>query len=292
MKPSHILDESKENISFAFSMRILESDYEGPIIRLRRSNDNDIKDFSWGENDIVDIDAINAWRGGNTVFVVQWFDQSGLNRHAIQTVANLQPQFMPNAFRPYLVGDGLNDRLIVSTGTQTITQQGKNGSVFGVFLATDRADSAFGVINGSNGSDRWLTHINWNNERCYFDPGFCCVNVDTRSFINNLPNATNPGSLGIWDQYSFIRRDNPLDTNNDRIILRLGGTEESNDPFADNLRCTIDYNFGICAIINNTTNNAVSFSNTRIQEIIMYAEGKNDFFINEIETNQISFWNL
>ena len=40
IKPSHILDEKLTDISFAFSMRVLESDYTGAIVRLRRASDN------------------------------------------------------------------------------------------------------------------------------------------------------------------------------------------------------------------------------------------------------------
>lgn len=292
LKPSHILDENKTAISFAFSMRLLESDYEGPLIRLRRNNDNAIRDFNCSDNDIVDIDAINTWRAGNDVFVVTWYDQSGLGRNAEENNINRQPQFIAiDPLRPYLVGDGINDRLIINTSIQLLTETGKNGSVFGVFLATDRADSAFGVISNTNNRDRWLTHINWSDERCYFDAGSCCQNG--RFFTNNLPSdPVNPGSLNIWDQYSFIRRNNPLNSNIDRRIIRSSNVERTNTGYPDNLRCSVNFNFGICAIVAGATNNTASHSNTRIQELVMYNNGKEDNFINEIEQNQIDFWNL
>ncbi|HBS11541.1 MAG TPA: hypothetical protein DEO36_03215, partial [Flavobacteriaceae bacterium] len=97
MKPSHILDEKLDDISFAMSFRILESDYEGPLVRLRRASDNAELDFYHADNDIVDVDAINTWRAGANVYVVVWYDQSSLGRNAIQPTQNRQPRFFPNA---------------------------------------------------------------------------------------------------------------------------------------------------------------------------------------------------
>lgn len=292
LQPQHILDSKKEDISFAYSMRILESDYNGPLIKLRKASDTNAQaqDFYHDDNDILDFDAISTYASGENLFVVTWYDQSGLARNAEQLNTTKQPQFnYSNPLLPYLQGDGSNDVLVVPIGLQTLTENGKNGSVFGVFLATDRADTVFGVANSK---DRWLSHINWSNERTYFDPGNCCQDPG-RWFTNNLPtDATNPGSLGIWDQYSFVRRDNPLDATNDRRILKLGGDVMRDLEYEDALRCTLDYNFGICARINSNTDSDESNSNTGINEMIMYAQGKDDTFINEIEDNQIAFWGL
>lgn len=286
-QPTHILDEKLEDISFAYSLRLLESDYDGPLIRLRRASDNQEMDFTCADDDRVDIAAIDIWRAGSLVYVTIWYDQSGIGLNAIQTNTAFQPQFMPDPTQPYFVGDGTNDLLIVPESQLNLTENGKNGTILGVFLATDRADSAFGTASGTN---RWLVHINWDNERTYFDPGYCCNNP--RSFINNLPTAPNPGSLGIWDQYSFIRRNDPATMVTDRIIMRLGNTEKVNGGFPDNQACTLNANFGICAVINNAANNGSGYSNTQFAEMIMYKEGKEDPFIDEIEKNQIAFWNL
>ena len=218
LQPQHILDDNKEDISFAFGMRILDSDYNDPLIRLRKNSDTnaDAQDFYHGDNDIVDINAIDAHAGSETLFVVTWYDQSGSNNDASQTDTNRQSNFVSNTTLPYFVGDGTNDVLIVGTSIQTLTENGKNGSVFGVFFATDRADTVSGTASGRN---RWMSHINWNGERTYFAPGSCCQNPG-RWFTNDVAPA---GSLNNWDQYSFVRRDVPLDATTDRRILKLGG---------------------------------------------------------------------
>ncbi|MFS4494798.1 hypothetical protein [Maribacter sp. 2308TA10-17] len=287
MAPSHLLDDKLEDISFAFGLRVLESDYNGPLIRLRRANDNSEMDFFCRDDDKVDIEAINTWRNGANVFVTRWYDQSGLGRDAFQTTTFRQPRFIPDATQPYWAGDG-NDVLIVPENFQNLTESGKNGSVLGIFYATDRSQIPFGVISGG---ERWLVHINWNNEQCYFDPGYCCNNP--RSFINNLPtHPTNPGSLNAWDQYSFVRRDNPSNTNVDKVILRLKGVQKANGNFPNNQSCNLTFNFGLGSAISNSFNTPSQGSTTRFAEIIMYKVGLQDDQIDAIEQNQITFWNL
>lgn len=290
LPPAHILDDDNltEDINFAYSLRLLRSDYEGALIRLRRASDNAEQDFFCGDDDRIDIDAINTFKGTSNVFVTVWYDQSTLGINAIQTIADRQPRLIPDTTQPYFAGDGANDSLIVQSTMAQIIENGKNGSVAGVFYATDRADSAFGAISGS---DRWLVHINWSNERCFFDPGYCCNGP--RSFVNNLPTATNPGSLTVWDQYSFIRRDDPAVPSIDRTIMRLGGVQKVNGDFPDSQSYAPSNNrFTLGAIGTNTTNGTTSHSDTRFAEMIMWNRGKEDVFIQEIENNQIAFWNL
>jgi len=182
LTPLHILDEKLTNISFAFSMRVLESDYNGPLIRLRRASDNSEKDFGWGDNDIVDVAAINAWRSGSNVYVHTWYDQSGLGRDAVQTISSKQPRFYADVAYPYFQGDGVDDYLTIDTpnGLQDVTHAGKEGTIISILQATNNNQYTFGVLYGT---DRWSTHTNWSNGSIYFDPGICCNNP--RSFSNN-----------------------------------------------------------------------------------------------------------
>jgi len=270
LKPSHILDENKADISFAFSMRVLESDYEGPIIRLRRSSDNAEMDFGWADNDIVDIEAINTWRAGSNVFVVTWYDQSGLGRNAIQNIANFQPQFISDVTRPYFVGDGANDRLDVNTSIQTLTNAGVNGTVFTAVFTTSNNQFSFGTRRPGVNSDRWSTHINWVNNRIFFDSGICCDNS-----VRSAGNANNQ-----WQQLSFIRENIVQTIRRNGTIIRTGNYS--------NGRCTATNNFGILYSNGNTQN----FATNRFTELIMYRMEKTIDVVSEIEGNQIAFWNL
>lgn len=271
LQPLHVLDEQLSDISFAFSMRVLVSDYDGPLIRLRRASDSMEQDFGWGDNDIVDIDAINAWRGGSNVFVHTWYDQSGLGRNAVQTTNNSQPRFYPDSVRPYFQGDGTNDHLTIHTpsGIQDVTNSGVEGTVITVIKATRKNQHTFGVLTNS---DRWSTHINWSNNNVYFDPGVCC---------NNPRFFSNSGNENVWNQYTFIR----TSTNS---IARLAGTQMFNGTYR-NGRCTRTEDFAIGWATGNQSNN---HSTSSFLEFIMYST---DVTVNKyqmIEENSIIFWNI
>lgn len=269
IKPSHILDDKLDNISFALSMRVLESDYEGPLVRLRRASDNQEMDFSWGDNDIVDINAINTWRGTSNVYLVIWYDQSGLNRNAVQPTTSRQPQFFPVAAHPYFQGNGTTHRLDINTSIQIVTNAGVNGSVLCVLTATRKNQHTFGVLVGSN---RWSTHTNWGNGNTFFDPGFCCNNP--RFFVNNT-------SENNWNQYTFIRGNTTVFARQ-KAVLKFSGNHTTG-------RCTITNNFGILYANGTPTS---SHSNNKISEMIMYSTDISSTYYSEIEENEIKFWNL
>lgn len=270
LKPSHILDENLTDISFAFSMRVIVSDYDGPLVRLRRANDNAVQDFGWTDNDIVDVNAINTWRGGSNVFIEVWFDQSGLGRNAAQTAIALQPQFYPNATLPYFQGDGSNDYLLITTanGIQDLTNAGSQGSVLGVIKATNLAQHTFGVLTSSN---RWSTHINWIDGNLYFDPGICCNS--TRAFSNTA-------NVNLWKQYTFVK----TSTN---AIARSSGVQRFNGAHTTG-RCTVTSNFTICWANGNTS----SYSTSSFNELIMYRTDISTTLINDIEQDTMTFWGI
>ncbi|MDY8135606.1 arabinofuranosidase catalytic domain-containing protein [Aquimarina sp. 2201CG5-10] len=269
MRPSHILDEKLNSISFALSLRVLESDYNGPIIRLRRSSDNAEQDFGWGDNDIVDVAAIDAWRGAANVFVVTWYDQSGLGRNAVQNTAAFQPRFITDPTRPYFFGDGTNDRLDINTSIQILTNAGINGSVLTVLFTTSNNQFTFGTRQPGVNANRWSTHANWNNNLIYFDSGICCDGVRSAGNANNQ-----------WQQLSFIRANVVQTIRRDGTVIRTGNYT--------NGRCTATNGFGI--LYSNGNNS--QFATNRFTELIMYSTDISSTDIQEIEEDQINFWNL
>jgi len=275
MQPQHILDEKLENISFAFSFRILESNYIGPLVRLRRDSDNVEQDFYCRTDDKVDIEAINTWRDGANVYVTVWYDQSGLNRNATQTTNNRQPRFFPDNTKPFFQGDGVDDYLTVDTpnGIQDVTNNGSEASILAIFKATQKRQFSFGVATGS---DRWATHANWNNNIFYFDPGFCCTSGNSRSF-NNTAN------VNVWANYTLIKA-------NGRILARVNNIQRINGNH-NQARCTLTLDFAI-GWATNTTNNSTLYATNSFLEFIMYkidipAEG-----YEEIEDSQTAFWEM
>lgn len=274
LKPNHILDAELTNISFAFSMRVLESDYNGPLIRLRRESDDAEQDFGWASNDKVDTDAINTWRGTDNVYVHTWYDQSGLGRNAVQTTNNRQPRFYPIA-TPYFAGDGTNDYLIIDTpnGVQDVTNAGDEGTVLAVMRATRKAQFTFGVNRRTGGTEnRWSSHINWSNNRVYFDPGFCC-NPPARDFGNST-------NIDRFRHYTFIK----TSTN---TIARRSGIEQFNASYIRG-HCTLTLDF----TIGWANGNDYKYATTGFTEFIMYRTDINATLYEKIENNSRTFWGL
>jgi hypothetical protein len=278
LQPSHILDDKRINISFAFSMRVLESDYNGPIIRLRRASDNAEQDFGWGDNDIVDISAIDIWRNGANVFVHTWYDQSGLERDAVQTTIMRQPRFYPDTAKPYFQGDGNNDHLTVDTpnGIQDVTNNGKEGTVFTVLRATKRNQHTFGVLrlgNTINGhSNRWSSHTNWSNNNLYFDPGTCCTT--NRNFLNS-------SNENKWAQYTLMKTPSHVIMRANSILKKTGTA------YYD--ACTLIDDFAIGWATGDETGR---HSTASFAELIMYKRDISATQYQKIEENSMKFWGI
>lgn len=275
LQPQHILDEKLTNISFAYSMRVLESDYEGKLVELRRASDNKVETFGWGSNDIVDVAAINSWRGTSLVYIVTWYDQSKSGRNAVQTDPAKQPQFFPDAIMPYFKGDGVNDHLTVTGGEiKFVTNNGKEGTIVATMKATDKINFSFGVRDKDNIGNRWASHVSWSNNQLYFDPGACCN--EAARYIDNKAN------LDKWDTYSFIRA---VNTSTIRSSLSKKTTSFTGQCLIPNSDSHFAIGFATGAL-------STEYATTSFNEFIMY---KTDIVLSqveEIEANAKTFWGI
>jgi hypothetical protein len=79
----------------AYSLRKLSSTYNGPAIRVRRT-DNTEENIGFTATGDLNTAALLAHVGSGDGFVTTWYDQSGNGRNATQTNANSQPQIVSN----------------------------------------------------------------------------------------------------------------------------------------------------------------------------------------------------
>ncbi len=260
-------------VSFAYSLRLLDDSYTGPIVNLRRSSDNATRDFYSVDNDIIDITGITNWGGASTLYVTTWYDQSTAGRNAIQTNVALQPQLiLTNPIFPEIDFDGIDDYLRVNNGNiQDVTNAGKEGSVFVILKATRKSQISFGVLSGSN---RWSAHLNWGNDNAYFDPGNCCN--PNRDFFNNT-------FINTSAMYTLIAGSNS-------ILARRNNTEVLSGAIAST-RCTLTYDFLIGAGSSGNTT-ATGYSNSSFTEMIMFNTNVPENIYSSIEDNQLNFWGL
>lgn len=70
----------------AYSLRIVRQGYTGPLIRVRRATDWQEKDIYALSDGNLDTARLLAFAGSDTAYVTTWYDQTGNNIHATQTV--------------------------------------------------------------------------------------------------------------------------------------------------------------------------------------------------------------
>jgi hypothetical protein len=76
----------------AYSLRLLDSDYTGSAIRVRRASDNTEQDIGFDGNGDLDTSALATFCAGTDGFVKVWYDQSGNSNDATQTTTSSQPK--------------------------------------------------------------------------------------------------------------------------------------------------------------------------------------------------------
>jgi hypothetical protein len=89
---SSILDNNLDT-AFAYSFRKLSSNYQGPCVRVRRSNDNVETDIFFSNN-VLDEAALLTFVGGFNAHIVTWYDQTGKGNHLVQLTAANQPKIV------------------------------------------------------------------------------------------------------------------------------------------------------------------------------------------------------
>ena len=71
--------------SAAYSLRLLDTNYTGSAIRVRRASDNAEQDIGFDSNGDLDTTALATFCSGTDGFVKTWYDQSGSGNDATQT---------------------------------------------------------------------------------------------------------------------------------------------------------------------------------------------------------------
>ena len=85
-----ILDEYP-GAAAAYSLRLLNTDYTGDAVVVRRASDNATQSIGFIDGEL-DTDTLNTFCSGTDGFVTTWLDQSGNGNNATQTVASTQPK--------------------------------------------------------------------------------------------------------------------------------------------------------------------------------------------------------
>ena len=82
--------QTQAGFKLALGLRLINADYNGNAVQLRRSSDNALSDFGF-LNGELNVAAIESWAGVSTIYVRTLYDQSGSSRDVVQTANSRQP---------------------------------------------------------------------------------------------------------------------------------------------------------------------------------------------------------
>lgn len=286
--------------SFAFGTRKLKSSYNGAILKVRKSTDNSQVDVYFDSRNRISnqskviyvvagtsgqslgtASTLSNFKASAQLFVTQWYDQSGNNRHAIQGSNANQPELLLDTQnqQAILVFDGTKNLPVATTpaavfGTTTGGVAGVTATFFLNLKITQASTqtSAFGFADNST-NYRFMSHLNWSDNNLYFDAGEICCAPQTGRFFAN---AT---SVNYWKQFTFQRQDVTK-------IIRISGIEKINGNGNAATSSASVTNFGIGCVNNVTSTGLVG----QISEVILYNRALTSLELAKIEKNQMANW--
>lgn len=155
-----LLLDTYSGAAAAYSVRLLDCDYAGSLIRVRRSSDNSEQDIGATANGDLDTATLKTFvgtGGSDNGFVVTRYDQSGNGYNATQSTASKQPYIVKsgvvvrNGTRPAIEGTAI-DMYHATTATAFVTLP--THSSFSVFKqVTNTNNAGILVIAPSSGND-------------------------------------------------------------------------------------------------------------------------------------------
>jgi hypothetical protein len=105
----------------AYSLRLLDKDYTGSAVRVRRASDNTEQDIGFDVNGDLDTSALTTFCTGTNCFIRTLYDQVGIN-NAVQTTTANQPKIYDSSTgvitkggKPAIEGDGTDGKHLTTS---------------------------------------------------------------------------------------------------------------------------------------------------------------------------------
>ena len=167
--PDKLLD-TYTGAAAAYSVRLLDKDYTGSCMRIRRDSDDAETDIGFDSDGDLDTASIASHCGSANGYVVTWYDQSGNSNNATQSTAGNQPQIYNGTAvitengKPAIDFDGSNDHFKMLF-TSDLAQPGHHFSV-----AANDTTSGFKILfsGNNNTSKRHQYEINTSGQWTFY----------------------------------------------------------------------------------------------------------------------------
>jgi hypothetical protein len=172
----------------AYSVRLLDKDYAGSCIRVRRASDNTEQDIGFTTSGDFDTSALTTFCTGTNGFIRTWYDQSGNANNLVQTTAANQPKIYDSSTGVVLENSKAALQFDGSNDTFTFTEVSDIRSLLLVARPTDTTGNGTCFVLGDNNTFNYHS----GDGGIWLNATFAAVSVRTGSnYLNgNLTNLT------------------------------------------------------------------------------------------------------
>jgi hypothetical protein len=229
----------------AFSTKKIRTTYIGNCMKVRRASDNTTLDIGFTDSDL-DTSSLQTFCAGTDGFVEIWYDQSGNNTNANQTVLVSQPKIVASGAVilkdniPAISSDGIDDYMVVQNSSDIFAPE---FSVFSVFAYKIKvAEQRFYAYNNSSGTSKNYFLLRATNSDLNFlgtqgNPSFGTISVsstnnqDFKRYVFSHLGKANDKLKGKIDTLSEVSADinnfDGVSANPDAFILFQGRSAQS-----------------------------------------------------------------
>jgi hypothetical protein len=151
-----IIDAYTADLKIGFAPVLLDVNYTGDCIRVRRASDNTEQDIGFDNNGELDTTALTAFCTGTNCFIKTWYDQSGNGNDGTQSTTASQPKIydsstgvlLDNAV-PAVTFDGTDDHL-------TFPLTHVNNNFYTVFMVRKSSDGFAVSLSSTTSNVLWV----------------------------------------------------------------------------------------------------------------------------------------
>lgn len=262
-----------------YGLRLLNAGYSGPLVRLRRSNDNAEADFNYV------TDAV-GWAGsGNSAYVKVFYDHSGNGKHQIPPANNNQPRVVNAGVLDVLPSGALRPRSIFDGGDDYAICAGGQG------LYAAGAMSEFGVVSGGSGTTRHLvSEGNTGNVNPFFAPARMYSATLTQQLSNDAGGNPLPVTIANEEPYVLVPDGKQFSVIDTGTVWKkwVGGVPLADVAYVRASTLTLTH-LAIGASVRNTVS---AFFNGALSELAFYGGVLSDADRLLIEANQNAYYGL
>jgi hypothetical protein len=128
-----------------YSLKLIDNNYAGSSIRVRRSSDNTESDigFSGGNLDTAALKTFVGTGGTDDGFVTTWYDQSGNGNNMTQTSAANQPKIMDNGVVLRNSDGEVGIYYSGAAGISLLNTSVDGNAVVDIYIVSDMSDNTY-----------------------------------------------------------------------------------------------------------------------------------------------------